>query len=386
MPSRHMGTLETVGMQIRLGSEQENTVKRLPAEVVRRTQKKSRVEQTVEVEVDLKVACSLKPARRLSWLNHACRMVKDGRATPKELFDIIITRRFAAGISRRLGKAMLDCLLDIEDIFTDKQQRHLRSDDWMLNRFRHDVSEEDAEEDESEERAESPRNLRTDVTRHVSRRESKPEPIPESGGWVSLATERPEASIVAKNSREEKQKERQRAVEREKEQKKLEEDVDSSLQLLESLTQQRTQSPAASRAERKRPPSESRRRRVALQPLPEGWEEVRAKDGSIYYWNVDTDETTWDRPRCRTGRRVRRRVSRSRSKGRASGRRGLSRSRSISVQMDHRDRGRGSGDNMSFEDALAARMAERDRNDTTRSSIVQENYQGKKPLQMKFRP
>ena len=31
-------------------------------------------------------------------------------------------------------------------------------------------------------------------------------------------------------------------------------------------------------------------------PLAPGWEEVEADDGRIYYWNEETDSTTWDKP------------------------------------------------------------------------------------------
>jgi len=31
-------------------------------------------------------------------------------------------------------------------------------------------------------------------------------------------------------------------------------------------------------------------------PLPPSWEEVIAADGRMYYWNLDTNETAWDRP------------------------------------------------------------------------------------------
>ena len=32
-------------------------------------------------------------------------------------------------------------------------------------------------------------------------------------------------------------------------------------------------------------------------PLPAGWEAVEDDQGRTYYWNVDTDATTWTRPR-----------------------------------------------------------------------------------------
>jgi len=33
--------------------------------------------------------------------------------------------------------------------------------------------------------------------------------------------------------------------------------------------------------------------------LPEGWQEVTAKDGRVYYWNLDTDEVSWEKPSSR---------------------------------------------------------------------------------------
>ena len=36
-------------------------------------------------------------------------------------------------------------------------------------------------------------------------------------------------------------------------------------------------------------------------PLDPGWEEVEAEDGRVYYWNEDTDSTTWEKPASRRG-------------------------------------------------------------------------------------
>ena len=36
-------------------------------------------------------------------------------------------------------------------------------------------------------------------------------------------------------------------------------------------------------------------------PLAPGWEEVEAEDGRVYYWNEDTDSTTWEKPSSRRG-------------------------------------------------------------------------------------
>ena len=35
--------------------------------------------------------------------------------------------------------------------------------------------------------------------------------------------------------------------------------------------------------------------------LDPGWEEVEAEDGRVYYWNEDTDSTTWEKPTSRRG-------------------------------------------------------------------------------------
>ena len=33
--------------------------------------------------------------------------------------------------------------------------------------------------------------------------------------------------------------------------------------------------------------------------MPEGWEAVQAADGRTYFWNLETDESTWTDPRIR---------------------------------------------------------------------------------------
>ena len=37
--------------------------------------------------------------------------------------------------------------------------------------------------------------------------------------------------------------------------------------------------------------------------LPENWEAVEAEDGRTYFWNVETDETSWDIPTVTTATR-----------------------------------------------------------------------------------
>ena len=39
-----------------------------------------------------------------------------------------------------------------------------------------------------------------------------------------------------------------------------------------------------------------RRRRWTDASLPPGWEEIQQADGSVYFFNVDTGASSWDRP------------------------------------------------------------------------------------------
>lgn len=361
MAARKPRFLETVGMQVRLAPEVAVCLQqRLPAEVVVRQKRVSRKtveeeQETDEVEVDLKVACALKPARRLAWLQSACRMVRDGRTASNELFNIITTRRFIFGISRRLGQEMAKTVDEIMDTFSDKQHRHLRSDEWVLDSFKgtnslyDDPDAEAAEEEDDEGEKDEATDSKGDVEaeKPAQNKPSKPpQPVPKPGGWVSVSFPNDE-----KTKREERQREAREARAREREEqggpkqeeqqkaktKKIEEEVDSSIQMLELMTQQRGPSPH--------------------------------QTGSV--------RDPYRRSRSRRGRDGR-------------GRRGLSRSRSVSVQMPspsppRRSRKSSSKDSgPSFEELLRQRMSQRDKNDTTRGNIVQENYQGKTPKRLKF--
>ena len=43
-------------------------------------------------------------------------------------------------------------------------------------------------------------------------------------------------------------------------------------------------------------PRETRRETGAREELPEGWQAEEDEEGDTYYWNVNTKETTWDKP------------------------------------------------------------------------------------------
>merc|ERR1712217_95824 len=163
---------------------------------------------------------------------------------------------------------------------------------------------------------------------------------PKPGGWISVplpekgGLDTREARRRARQLEREEQQAEQRQQEQPKlKQKQVEEEVDSSLQMLEMLTQNRA------------------------------------------------DEPRRDRSRSRRGRLTREVRSR---------RREMSRSRSVSFQLEPSPRReakrRPRDDRRSFEEALRQRMKERESHDTTRGNIVQENYQGKVPKRLSFDP
>lgn len=110
--------------------------RRLPAEVItrrRREVKKTEEKPSDEVKVDLKTALSLKPEARLKWLSKAFKMVEEGRAAATELFDILSSRKFATGVPSKICRKLRGVVYESVDVFSEKQRRYLKSDEWALN-------------------------------------------------------------------------------------------------------------------------------------------------------------------------------------------------------------------------------------------------------------
>lgn len=342
---------------------------RLPAEVVSRRARpqprKNEPEKNDEVQVDLQTAISLKPEKRLLWLTKACKMAVEGKAPCGELFNIITTRRFATGVPVKIGKKLREGVLEHVNLFSEKQQRHLRSDEWALSMYfdkadaeptadaDDDVDNENAEPEDvhDEPRSDGPRTSVLSVLGERENRSSKPRdggarrPIVASqgqeierlpvapgsfGGWVSVAQTNGDRqhrhALLAMERRKNRDREKedklgtpaevdtkQQEQQQQQKRRQVEEDVDSSLQMLESLTQVRQHSPRRSSGGKRR-----------------------------------------------------------------DGRKGLSRSRSISVHRSpsrSRDK-RSKVSRVSFEQALRERMDARDKADTTRNPVSHWRSQG----------
>lgn len=323
---------------------------RLPAEVVSRRArpqpKKAEPEKTDQVEIDLQTAISLRPEKRLAWLLKACKMAADGKASCGELFNIVTTRRFAS-VPEKVGKKMRDGVLEHVGLFSDKQQRHLRSEEWALNVYgdnkgdepRKDDSDSD-DEDENQKPAEAqdaprkdgePRRHFTDKVEKEKTASSRAAPVDRPlgkigsmksdggggttiGGWVSVpqinSDRQARHALLALERRKAKERDQDEKPKEEEPQelgrkkRQHEQDVDSSLQMLESLNAQKQHSPRRSSGARRD--------------------------------------------------------------------RGLSRSRSISVKRSPSRKKKHKGTNMdrqTFEAALAQRMNARDKADTTRNPV-----------------
>lgn len=329
--------------------------KRLPAEVVtrrRRPEAKVVEEKAVdEVRVELKAAVALKPDARPKWLSKACKMAEENRASTTELYNIITSRKFLGGLPSKIGRRLRDIVHENLSLFSDKQQRHLRSDDWTLNaKYGEKVGEDgdpetlakddlnddmldDAPPPEEDRKDEKPR------TRRALLRDSFEEPQGEK--WVAAPAARGQEERVSREAvfaeerarRKEREREeqerwmeaeaeasRRRAHEQQEAKKRqLEDEADSSMMLLEQLGQRQDAPPMEQVKERN---EEEGRRRGGL-----------SRSRSV-------------RVRSRSRRR---RKSRDRRRRRSDS---------------------GSRPRVDFADALRRRMEEREANDTTRIPVV----------------
>merc|ERR1719272_1859898 len=61
----------------------------------------------------------------MRWLQKACEMAKIGRASSRELFDIISNKKFTAGLPMKVGRKMCTIAHENATLFSEKQQRYM---------------------------------------------------------------------------------------------------------------------------------------------------------------------------------------------------------------------------------------------------------------------
>jgi len=141
--------------------------RRLPAEVTSRrhrpTEKRGPTapKEEEQVSVDQKTAITLKPDARPKWLSKACKQTQEGKASSTELYNIVVSRRFSAGLPERIGKKLATIVQKYLDLFSEKQRKHLQSPDFHLNAIEKDGEEEDEEVKQQESTARSEAMLAT---------------------------------------------------------------------------------------------------------------------------------------------------------------------------------------------------------------------------------
>eukprot|EP00927_Polykrikos_kofoidii_P039135 TRINITY_DN33563_c0_g1_i1.p1 TRINITY_DN33563_c0_g1~~TRINITY_DN33563_c0_g1_i1.p1 ORF type:complete len:389 (+),score=88.97 TRINITY_DN33563_c0_g1_i1:140-1306(+) len=112
--------------------------RRIPAEVVSRRIRPTKKpphepeKDPDEVVVDLKTATNLKPEARSKWLSKAFKMVTDGNAPSTDLYNILVSRRFASGVHERVARKLVSVIKENLSVFSDKQRRYLESNDCPL--------------------------------------------------------------------------------------------------------------------------------------------------------------------------------------------------------------------------------------------------------------
>jgi len=381
--------------------------RRLPAEVVtRRRREAKKVEEKAldEVRVDLKTALSLKPEGRLKWLGKACKMAEEGRASTTELYSIVSSRKFAAGVHPKIGRRMMDIVRENLGIFSDKQQRHLKSDEWVLGAtFGEragdvDVDEQDVdaatrerrtdsrdrspdasrvaptrtfEERREERREDAAREERREERRPQQQREERrPQAQSEQEGWTEAAAARGQEDRARREALLAEERARRKARERE------EQDA-----MMAGHPAWATRSVGANNKERwlAVEAENAKRRELEQQQAKKRQLEEEADSSLLALERLGQQKPPEPERRAerRKGGMSRSRSiaskSRSRGRGKRGGREG---SYSVSAKRD-RSRGRrrrrhGSGvrDRAAFDEALRRRMEEREAHDTTRIPVV----------------
>jgi len=358
--------------------------KRLPAEVVtrrRRPEAKVVEEKSIdEVKVDLKTAVGLKPDTRPKWLAKACKMAEEGRASTTELYNIITSRKFLGGLPSKIGRRLRDVVHENVGLFSDKQQRYLRSDDWALNakygEKADDVEDAAAKEDDDGDDAQPPPPRDDD--------DKSPPPPPEKASKDKKKSDRKESD---KRDAERKEAERRRAslgtvVEQ------LPGDTwvstprgqdDRVMSRDSAVAEERARRKEKEREEQERwmeVEAEASRRRAAEQQEAKKRQLEDEADSSMMLLESMMGGGSALATQPEPTRESRRDDNRGRGRG------GLSRSRSIRVRSRSRRRRKGSRDRrrrrspseerprVDFAEALRRRMEERETNDTTRIPVV----------------
>lgn len=351
--------------------------RRLPAEVVTRrrpTAKKPEEKPTEEVTVDLKTYLTLRPEARIKWLGKAIKMAEDGKTATTDLFDIVASRKFSGGIPAKVGRKLWGMVMESCNLFSDKQQRYLRSEEWaMTAKFGGKEEMPDRNDDKDDDEVDdAPDGPDADESKKDGKSSELAKAEPDGGIWTSVEqTNRKEMrakeeTANAKRTRseafermerskwmaEEAESSKKREIQQQQDAKRqAEEEADSSLMLLDRLFN-KNKAPS--------PEPEPIRERERERPRKSRRDSRDRRRGMSRSRSIS----------------IQRSPSRKRGRGRSSsgsrGRRGRRDDRKKKNRGDRGDRG-GGGD--SLQDLIRKRMAEREAEmDSARVPVVEPGH------------
>jgi len=370
--------------------------RRLPAEVVtrrRREAKKVEEKPVDEVKIDLKTALSLKPEARVKWLGKACKMAEEGRASTTELYSIISSRKFAAGIHPKIGRRIMELVRENLGIFSDKQQRHLKSDEWALGAAFGERTGGDAEADEQDRRADSSersgdeRQARTRTFEERpedprTRREARPDDRREARreepeGWTEAVPARGQGERARREALLAEERARRKAREREEQDAMMAGHPSWATRTVGANNKERWMAQEAENAKRREEEQQQAKKKQLEEEADSSLMALERFGQSKAVEPEKVKEKEKEKEKKKGGLSRSRSIgSRSRSRGRRDRRRAREGSYSVSAQRDRsrgrRRRGKSGGprDKAAFDEALRRRMEEREAHDTTRIPVV----------------
>lgn len=120
----------------KLTSEAKYELERLNKEVVCREYKESRRDkdefEEKYVNMDPEYVFKRKPVQRLKWLEKAFEALLNSRIKPNGVYDIISHNRFVDGVNDSMGRPMYQLVDKNAGFFTERQQRFLASNRFIL--------------------------------------------------------------------------------------------------------------------------------------------------------------------------------------------------------------------------------------------------------------
>mmetsp|Transcript_33311 Transcript_33311/g.61070 ORF Transcript_33311/g.61070 Transcript_33311/m.61070 type:complete len:403 (+) Transcript_33311:67-1275(+) len=385
-----------VSMLFPSGEDANPLNRRLPAEVITRQRRpvKKVVEEkpSEDVVVDLKTALSFKPDNRPKWLTRAFKMAEEGRASTTDLYDIVASRKFASGVPLKVTRRIRELVFENIELFSEKQQRYLKSEECILNAKQvekgdreGDMAQMDAEKDEDEA------DMELDLPEEKAPPPVKPTPPPEVKSKTSsnsaaaalsavfdMGTSSSSAGAAPASQAVQRSATKVAAPPPEELDRPIWSEAPAARGQEERL--KRDVLLAEERARKKAQEREDQERWFAAE-IEASSKSVQQRQAQKQRLEDEVDSSMMLLERLGQQKQLEKHEEKRSTRDKKSGRkRGLSRSRSISVKRSRSRRRRRKGRSSSpeqpaatredFSNALARRLAEREKSDTTRIPVV----------------